>query len=173
MMPAGSRPDTCWRRNTKDLPSWAAIPGVSVSQDRYAGFRDTLAEAGVLLRAAEFCGDNTYGRALDASRDLFNQRELPDSVFCVNDQIAVAAIDAAREVGLSIPNDLGVIGVDDIWMAQTGSYSLTTVAQPLEGNGSSDGGKFGRERTCRDRPTTAAALQGPAHRARVDEPEER
>ncbi len=129
---------------------------------------DMRAEAG-LLRAAEFSGDNTYDRALDAGRVLFNQRELPDSVFCVNDQIAMAAIDAARDVGLSIPNDLGVVGVDNIWMAQTGSYNLTTIEQPLEEMATAMVESLAGKQLYRGRPAAAAALQRPAHRAQVDQ----
>ena len=42
-------------------------------------------------------------------------------------------IDAAtKEFGLDVPDDLGVVGVDDIWIARTVQYNLTTITQPLE-----------------------------------------
>ncbi|QKC93768.1 LacI family DNA-binding transcriptional regulator [Mesorhizobium sp. NZP2298] len=108
------------------------FPGVSVSLDRHAGFRDHLAEEGLRVVAVEYAGDNTYDRGLAAGKALLEGPTRPDSVFCVNDQVAVGVIDAARFLGLSVPEDLGVIGVDDIWMARTAQYDLTTVLQPLE-----------------------------------------
>jgi LacI family transcriptional regulator len=108
------------------------FPGVSVSVERHAGFRDGLAEQGVLLVAAEYAGDNTYDRGLAAARTLLERPGRPDSIFCVNDQVAIGVMDAARSLGLSVPQDLGVVGVDDIWMARTAQYDLTTIVQPLE-----------------------------------------
>jgi LacI family transcriptional regulator len=108
------------------------FPGVSVSLDRHAGFRDCLAQEGLRVAAVEYAGDNTYDRGLAAARNLLSGSSRPDSVFCVNDQVAIGVIDAARQFGLSVPEDLGVIGVDDIWMARTTQYDLTTILQPLE-----------------------------------------
>lgn len=108
------------------------FPGVSVSLDRHAGFRDCLAREGLRVAAVEYAGDNTYDRGLAAAGSLLSGSSRPDSVFCVNDQVAIGVIDAARQFGLSVPEDLGVIGVDDIWMARTAQYDLTTIMQPLE-----------------------------------------
>ncbi|MBZ9801124.1 LacI family DNA-binding transcriptional regulator [Mesorhizobium sp. ES1-6] len=108
------------------------FPGVSVSLDRHAGFRDRLAEDGLRVVSVEYAGDNTYDRGLAAARAMLKGPVRPDSVFCVNDQVAVGVIDAARSFGMSVPEDLGVIGVDDIWMARTAQYDLTTIVQPLE-----------------------------------------
>jgi DNA-binding LacI/PurR family transcriptional regulator len=109
------------------------FPGVSVSVERHAGFRDELAEHGLRIAAIEYAGDNTYDLGLAAGKALLAGPSRPDSAFCVNDQVAIGVIDAARrEFGLSVPADLGVIGVDDIWMARTAQYDLTTIVQPLE-----------------------------------------
>ncbi len=108
------------------------FPDVSVSVERFAGFREGLADHGVRVVASGHAGDNTYDRGLSAGRELLRGPEIPDSVFCVNDQVAIGLIDAAREIGLDVPSALGVIGVDDIWMARTTQYDLTTIVQPLE-----------------------------------------
>lgn len=109
------------------------FPGVSVSIDRQNGLAAGLAEAGLRLVATEYAGDNTYDRGVEAGRRLFAADREIDSVFCVNDQVAIGLMDVARrEFGRSVPDDLGVIGVDDIWMGRTFAYDLTTITQPLE-----------------------------------------
>lgn len=109
------------------------FPGVSVSVERQNGFMTGLAESGMRVTGVEYAGDNTYDLGYEAGRRLLGRTPRPDSVFCVNDQVAIGVIDAAtREFGLHVPHDLGVVGVDDIWMARTEGYSLSTITQPLE-----------------------------------------
>ena len=57
--------------------------------------------------------------------------EGPDSIFCANDITALGALDAARQAGISVPEQLSVIGFDDIPAASWGAYALTTVRQPV------------------------------------------
>jgi DNA-binding LacI/PurR family transcriptional regulator len=109
------------------------FPGVSVSIDRQNGLMAGLAEFGIRLAAAEYAGDNTYDLGYLAGKQLLARDPRPDAVFCVNDQVAVGVIDAARrDFGLDVPNQLGVIGVDDIWIARSAAYDLTTITQPLD-----------------------------------------
>ena len=68
-----------------------------------------------------------------AARQLFAQSEPPDGVFCVTDLLAMGFMDTARhEFGVSVPEDLCIVGFDDIDQADWTSYSLTTFRQPLE-----------------------------------------
>ncbi len=55
---------------------------------------------------------------------------LPSAVFCYNDMTAVGLMTAARQVGLSVPQDLAVVGFDDIPFARHCHPPLTTIAQP-------------------------------------------
>src|SRR5690606_28420160 len=57
--------------------------------------------------------------------------ERPDAVFGVSDVLAMGAIDALRDAGLSVPGDISVVGADGISQAARAPYRLTTVAQPL------------------------------------------
>lgn len=109
------------------------FPGVSVSVDRENGFRMGLAEQGARVVAVEYAGDNTYELGREAARRLLSEPHKPDAVFCVNDQVAIGVMDVAKsEFRLDVPGALGVVGVDDIWMARTAQYDLTTIAQPLD-----------------------------------------
>ena len=78
-------------------------------------------------------GPTSYDSGVEAARRVFGRSQGPDGVFCVTDLLATGFMDAARqEFGLSIPDDLCIVGFDDIEQASWGSYNLTTFAQPLE-----------------------------------------
>jgi len=115
----------------------AMIGGTGVAstiRDRERGFRLALDEAGRPLDFAYCAQVDTFshetGRA--TVQRLLELAQPPDAVFCTNDVIALGAIDGARARGLSVPEDLWVVGYDDIEMASWGAYDLTTVRQPLE-----------------------------------------
>lgn len=77
-------------------------------------------------------GPTSYANGVEAARRLLAARDRPDGVFCATDLIACGFMDCARQdFGLSIPDDLCVVGFDDIEMAGWSSYRLTTFAQPL------------------------------------------
>ncbi|MBO0662516.1 LacI family DNA-binding transcriptional regulator [Jiella flava] len=78
-------------------------------------------------------GPTGYEAGGEAARRLFGRSNGPDGVFCTTDLLALGFMDTARrEFGLRIPDDLSIIGFDDIEQAGWQSYRLTTFAQPLE-----------------------------------------
>ncbi len=104
--------------------------GSATGQERDAGFRAGLAEAGAEPWAL---GDGMYTRedAARVTREMFSQTPLPDAVFVGNDHMALAVLDVLRfELGLSVPGDVSVVGYDDAAPAAWPSYDLTTVRQP-------------------------------------------
>lgn len=107
------------------------IANTSTHVERSRGFRDVLADAGVGIHA-QASGDFDYKRAYCAGQALMSATDPPDAVFCCNDIMALAVIDAARKSGLRVPEDLAVVGFDDIPMASWDAYRLTTVRQPVE-----------------------------------------
>jgi DNA-binding LacI/PurR family transcriptional regulator len=110
----------------------AGEPGSSTNRDREQGFTDRLAERGLSVYGRE-CGDYSYESGHAAARRLLASQPRPDAVFCANDLMAMAAVDVARtEYGLRLPEDLSVVGFDDIEMASWPNYSLTTVQQPVD-----------------------------------------
>jgi DNA-binding LacI/PurR family transcriptional regulator len=75
----------------------------------------------------------SYDNGIAAAHRLFTGTTRPDAVFCVNDVTACGLIDAARhEFGLRVPEDLSVIGFDNIKQAGWLSYQLTTFDHPVE-----------------------------------------
>lgn len=89
-------------------------------------------------RPAEFSDVGSYdpNAAYLHTKDLLlgrEERDLPDVLVCENDAIAIGAIDAIRfELGLRVPQDIAVIGFDDVPQAQSPNYQLTTYRQPLD-----------------------------------------
>ncbi|MGQ9667180.1 MAG: substrate-binding domain-containing protein, partial [Anaerolineae bacterium] len=100
--------------------------GSSTNRDRELGFTQRLAERGARLYARAD-GDYTYESGYEAASKLLRLDSPPDAIFCANDLMAMAAIDAARcEMNLRIPEDISIIGLDDIPMAALPKYQLTT-----------------------------------------------
>ena len=105
---------------------------------REMGWRKTLAEAG--LRAGT--GDCRSGRwseawGREAAQALFSRpRGAPDALFCGNDQIARGAVGALREMGLSVPTDVAVVGFDN-WdvMVEAARPALTSIDMNLDALG--------------------------------------
>jgi len=99
--------------------------------DRLTGYQQALGEAG--LESAPVLIVPGNGRSDGGERAmerLAGLRPLPSAVFCYNDMTAVGLMTAARRVGLSVPQDLAVVGFDDIPFARYCHPPLTTIAQP-------------------------------------------
>ena len=105
--------------------------GSSTGRDRAKGFSQALRDAGQVPFAMI---DGMYARdaASVAVRRLFESPTKPDAIFVGNDHMAFAVMDTLRfELGLRVPEDVSVIGYDDVPMAAWPSYNLTTIRQPV------------------------------------------
>ena len=75
-------------------------------------------------------GNFVTAEARAATRDLFAREDRPDAVFVANDHMAFAVMDVLRfDLGLSVPEDVSVVGYDDVPPASWAAYDLTTVRQ--------------------------------------------
>lgn len=99
---------------------------------RETAFVDAARTAGLDVTIA--CdGPSSYDTGCKAARQLFNKKPPPDGAFCVTDLLACGFMDAARsEFDISIPDNLCVVGFDDIMQSGWSSYDLTTFRQPIE-----------------------------------------
>lgn len=103
----------------------------STSTERLDGYRQALASAGIELSPASTMG-GPYTRDSGFAamcRLLESEDGVPDAVFCSNDILAFGAIDAVRSLGLRVPEDIWVVGYDDVDMAAWRAFELTTVRQ--------------------------------------------
>ena len=108
--------------------------GFASSERRLDGFRAALEEADVPLPAA-YVRRGPFGRATAGrlTRQLLALRRRPTAIFAASDVQAFGVLDAAARAGLTVPDDLSVIGFDDIELAD--AIGLTTVRQPLRESG--------------------------------------
>ncbi|MDJ1007929.1 MAG: LacI family DNA-binding transcriptional regulator [Paracoccaceae bacterium] len=110
------------------ISGWA---GSMTGRDRAAGFAEGLKAAGVpLLEIVD--GEYRWERAAEAARWLMAEIK-PDAIFVGNDVMAFSVMDTLRfELGLRVPQDVAVVGYDDVAMAAWPAYDLTTVRQPAD-----------------------------------------
>ncbi len=109
----------------------AGWEGASTQRDRELGFRDGLSAHNRTV-FARGVGNFRSDQAKDTARVLFDvaPNKRPDAVFVANDHMAFMVMDVLRfELGLSVPNDVAVVGFDDVPPAAWLSYNLTTVRQ--------------------------------------------
>ena len=110
----------------------AGWEGASTQRDREAGFRAGLADHGRDL-FARGVGDFLTDKAGEAALEMFSASEIPDAVFVANDHMAFAVIEVLRHrLGLGVPEDVSVVGYDDVQLAAWPSFDLTTVSQPSD-----------------------------------------
>jgi LacI family transcriptional regulator len=103
---------------------------VSTAREREEGFRRRLSERGRILDSVFLRrGEYTHRSGFALMRDLLDMKEQPDAVFCCNDVVAFGALDCARHYNVRIPEDMWIVGYDDVEMASWDSYSLSTVRQ--------------------------------------------
>ncbi|HQX59117.1 MAG: LacI family DNA-binding transcriptional regulator [Rhodoferax sp.] len=112
----------------------AGLEDTSTNQQREQGLRDGLAESGqsVFARAV---GNYDFEDAKAAARTLFSVKaaQRPDAVFVANDHMAIAVMDTLRiELGLRIPQDVSVVGFDNVKQSEWGSYQLSSVVQDAD-----------------------------------------
>ena len=107
-------------------------PGWVATEDRRRGYRAALAAAGISFDPAlEVEADFEITDGEEAAQTLLGIRNPPTAVFAFNDNIAIGTMRAARERGLRIPEDVSIVGFDDVEHASIVTPSLTTVRQPL------------------------------------------
>lgn len=110
----------------------SGLESSSTNRDRFAGYVEGLTEAG---HTDIVVGVGNYNRteAETAAREMLSRPDRPDALFVANDHMAVAVMDVARyEFGLSIPDDLSIVGYDDVGPARWTSYGITSMSQPLK-----------------------------------------
>lgn len=110
----------------------AAVGGRGATEHirrRFDGYRDTLADAGHRVYD-DMVATSTQTRAggKAAAEQLLSLPEPPDALFCFNDLIALGCIRALNERGIPVPDDIAVIGIDDIEDARFSTPALSSVA---------------------------------------------
>ncbi len=97
------------------------------ARQRIDGYRAALKEAGLLDFALEVVGDFTQSSGYDAVKIILEAKEKPTAIFATNDSMAIGAMSALKERGIEIPDEIAIVGFDDIPVAQYLQPRLTTV----------------------------------------------
>lgn len=105
--------------------------GMAVSEQRFKGYSECLKKYGLTEDESLIINTNfKVESAVDPVMQLLALPERPDAIFCVNDQVAIGAMKAIRDKGLTIPSDIAIAGFDDSPISGYISPSLTSVARP-------------------------------------------
>jgi LacI family transcriptional regulator, galactose operon repressor len=106
--------------------------GWVATEDRRRGYHAALAAAGILPDPALDVESNfEIGGGVEAAGRLLDLADPPTAIFAFNDNLAIGTTAAARDRGLRVPDDLSVVGFDDVEYATIARPALTTVRQPL------------------------------------------
>ena len=97
----------------------------------FGGFTNCLMHHGIEAADISFADNYSYLAGKTAMSSLL-ERTTVDAVFCGDDLICMGAMDAARSNGLSIPQDIGFLGFNDMTMSGWAAYDLTTIRQPTQ-----------------------------------------
>lgn len=106
-------------------------PWMEAAQDRLKGYRRALATADLPYDAALVQGgDWQSGSGFDGALRLMRLERPPTAIFCANDLMAVGALEALRQLGLRVPDDVSVMGYDDQEISRHTHPPLTTLVLP-------------------------------------------
>jgi LacI family transcriptional regulator len=104
----------------------------STSRDRTAGLLEALADHGI-ARDPELVREGSYSHqsGYQHTRELLRLPDPPTAIVCGNDVVAFGALDAALSLGVRVPQDVSILGFDDIPMAAWEVFQLSTLRQPI------------------------------------------
>ncbi|QKY70043.1 LacI family DNA-binding transcriptional regulator [Lentibacillus sp. CBA3610] len=114
----------------RDIVFITGKSNASTSRDRQKGFTDFFKHKGIAITILE--GDYSYETSYHLTETIIENGHEPEVVFGANDITAIGALDALKAMSISVPEDVVVIGFDNIKMSSWPSYMLSTWAQPIE-----------------------------------------
>lgn len=109
------------------------LTGLNSTVDRFEGYRAALSDQGLLVQSELIAEGDFWERGgYMAAQKLLDLPQRPTAIFASNDLSAFGALEAVRQRGLRVPEDVSVIGFDNIPQSSAVYPKLTTVHQPLE-----------------------------------------
>ena len=104
-----------------------------LTKDREYGYRAAMKQARLTIEEGWVVeGELSIEGAIRATRKLLNHQHRPTAIFCANDEMAIGCLHAVKSAGLRVPDDISVMGFDDIRYAEVADPPLTTIGQPAE-----------------------------------------
>ncbi|HEY7772200.1 MAG TPA: LacI family DNA-binding transcriptional regulator [Marinagarivorans sp.] len=101
--------------------------------ERLTGYKEALAEAGIAVQDQYIIeGDFTLGSGQDTAQQIMRLANPPTALFCMSDQMAMGAIQALQAQGIKVPEQVSVVGFDNIAYSEFWHPSITTISQPAD-----------------------------------------
>lgn len=115
----------------KDIVYIGGSEKTSTNRERFEGYKETMQRHGYTVKA-NLRTSNSFSQesGYKAAMEMLIKSEIPTAVFAVNDIVALGVIQAIEEFGLKVPEDISVVGFDDIAFSSMHRIKLTTVSQP-------------------------------------------
>ena len=117
----------------KNIGIITCIPSRTFAQERLQGYKEALIAHGIKINEDYILyGDNSFSSGFSASKKLISLKDAPTAIFACNDEMALGAESVIYKMGLKIPDNISLIGFDDIPLISELSVPLTTIKQPVE-----------------------------------------
>jgi LacI family transcriptional regulator len=118
----------------KRIVHFAGPPGSSHTQERIEGFRAAFSESPLVFNKNMIVSvgsrhEESFGKTLKYFRKR-SRKDYPTAIVCFNDQQALAVLKALRELHIRVPDDISIVGNDDIYYANMYQVPLTTIRAP-------------------------------------------
>jgi LacI family transcriptional regulator len=116
----------------RDVGAIFGPQNTSTGRDRETGFRDKLGELGIALQPQYVIrGPFSYETGYSGIAELSRLKTMPTAIFCSNDAIVLGALNAAHALRIKVPQELTLVGFDDIPMAGWPIFNVTTIGTDL------------------------------------------
>ena len=104
-----------------------------VGKNRYEGYKNGLHKHGITIdETLVFRGNYTFGSGVSGAEYFLSLEQRPTAIICANDSMALGAMSCLHKAGLKVPDDISIVGFDDIHLASQVTPALTTVAVPVD-----------------------------------------
>ncbi|NGZ73796.1 LacI family DNA-binding transcriptional regulator [Saccharibacillus alkalitolerans] len=113
----------------RDIALIGGYAKMSNTQQRLSGFRSAMKDAGLAVRREWTLTEGfSVEKGQEFAARLLNMKRRPTAMFCLNDLLAIGALKAAHRAGIAVPEELSIVGYDDIPQATYSIPELTTVS---------------------------------------------
>ena len=119
------------RRGYKKVSVLAGPDSATSTQDRVSGFLDAVKGAKDVEARTSFASAYSYDAGWEEMNRLLQAGDVAEAYFCGDDVLSIGALSAIQNAGLKVPDDIGLIGLNDMEMARWKNINLTTIRQPI------------------------------------------
>ena len=119
------------RRGYKKISMLAGPESATSTQDRLFGFLDAVKGARDVEVSTSFATAYSYDAGWAEMNRILQSGEMAEGYFCGDDVLSIGALSAIQNAGMKVPDDIGLIGLNDMEMARWNNIDLTTIRQPI------------------------------------------